>query len=163
MIQLKMDQAVTLTLLSLFQFNGAFGCQLSSLEIKERPHFLSRNFTNILVSWKSDGCDELTKVKIIIEHQQFLGCQNFRRNFNLIEKTVEDSGLVIMENLFHFSNYSIKICAIDNCISQNFSTRESVPRVRVQVSPVRYDYKDSETQLSFNWRPPLASHCDKFQ
>lgn len=163
MIQSRMDQAIVL-LLILFRVIPSFsGCQLSGLEIKERPHFLSRNFTNILVSWRSNGCEESSIVRISVKHLKYLGCKDLRRDSDVIEKQVEDSGLVIVEDLHHYSNYSIKICVKEDCISQPFSTRESVPRVRVQSSPINYDHQDNESQLSFNWRPPLSSQCDKLQ
>ena len=31
-----------------------------------------------------------------------------------------------------------------------------------QKSSLNYDYKDTETSLTFNWRPPRQSECDKF-
>ena len=138
-------------------------CELKNVEILELPHFQNNNFTNIHVSWEI-SCKNAVQIKV--NHLNFMACNSMKRDYKTKELKVEEGNSVIVENLHHYSNYKLSICILPDCsteINQNFTTKESVPRVKVRESLLDYDHKDTERQLTFNWRPPLQSQCDQYQ
>ena len=151
-------------------------CELSNLEIRELPMMQSSNSTSLHLSWEHSHCgtrhcaplvshcDDETKITVKLSHLQYLGCRNsVRRDFKKIVREVENSGLIIIQDIHIFSKYSVQLCIENVCnITQEYSTKERLPRVTVEPSPYNFDHKDTETQLTFNWRPPKQSQCPHF-
>ena len=142
-------------------------CLFKNLNVLELPHFQNRNSTNVLVSWsrQKDKCQDLG-VKLSLKHKKFKACSNDRRDIKTSERNITSgANSIILENLYHFSSYELTICSLSDCTNMTrvtFETKESVPRVSAQRSSLNYDYKDTETSLTFNWRPPRQSECDQF-
>ena len=141
-------------------------CLIKSLDVLELPHFQNRNSTNVLVSWqKQDNkCQDLG-VKLSLDHRKFKACSHDKRDMKTSGRNITSgANSIILENLHHFSSYELTICPLLDCTnitSIHFETKESVPRVSAQKSSLDYDYKDTETSLTFNWRPPHQSQCDQ--
>ena len=158
---------VTTTVLQLLLVAGAgAGCGLGGLEVVELPHFRHRRATAVLVSWEpAPPCSR--PVQLTLVHRAFRGCPpGQQRDLGNVNSVVNGSNSVIVEDLHHFSNYTLNICFLPGCAeikSLNFSTKESVPRVKVQESPLSYAFRDTPTQLTFSWRPALRSQCALYQ
>ena len=140
-------------------------CKIKDVESIELPQFLRRNSTNILLSWRTEECDGDEVMKISVIHMEYLACHGNRKDYE-IQEILGDGGSVMLEELHHFSEYRIELCPVSSCEEQHthglaVRTSQSVPRVRAGHSPV--DYRDTDTSLTFNWRPPLSSQCDLYQ
>ena len=142
-------------------------CRFENLAVLELPHFQNRNSTNVLISWKKqeEQCKDLG-VKLSFKHKKFKACFHNKRDLKTPARNITiavDS--IIQENLHHYSSYELSVCSLKDCSNRtkiNFETKESVPRVLAQKSSLNYDYKDTETSLTFSWRPPHQSQCDHF-
>ena len=158
---------LSVTFLLQIVFEAHSLCLFKNLDVLELPHFQNRNSTNVLVSWQrqEDNCQDLG-VKLSLKHKKFKACSNDRRDMKTSERNITSgANSIILENLYHYSSYELTICPLSNCTNMTrvpFETKESVPRVSAQKSSLNYDYKDTETSLTFNWRPPRQSECDKF-
>ena len=142
-------------------------CSYNTPEVLELPHFQNRNFTNVLVSWEKQekGCQDLG-LKLTLRHEKFKACPRYKRDLDISERNITSgTNSIILENLLHFSIYKLTICSLSKCQSFKeimFETKESVPRLSALRSSINYDYKDTETSLTFNWRPPPQSQCDLY-
>ena len=141
-------------------------CKIKNLDVLELPHFQNRNSTNVFVSWQQqeNQCQDLG-VKLSLKHQKFKSCPHNKRDFKTFERNITSrADSIILENLHHYSSYELTICPLLDCTNITrirFETKESVPRVLAEKSSLNYDYKDTETSLTFNWRPPPQSACDQ--
>ena len=142
-------------------------CQVTQLQTLELPKFHHRNSTNVLVSWSNQDCNEVIKITAV--HLRYLGCQRNKKDFEKKEILTDGgSDSVIIENLHHYSEYRMEVCPESRCslslTEVVVTTKPSVPLVRVaETLSDLYDYKDNQTSLTFNWRPPPSSQCQLYQ
>ena len=116
-------------------------CELENVEILELPHFQNNNFTNVHVSWEAN-CEKSVRIKV--NHLNYIACNSMKRDYKTKEVTIEEGNSVIVENLHHYSNYELSICLIPDCAKETnlkFTTKESVPRVKVRESLFDFDHK----------------------
>ena len=166
--QKKMRQSYLLWIYCSFSISLAKHCRVTELQSLELPRFHHNNSTNVLVSWSNEDCASDEVIKITAVHLRYLGCQRFKKDFEKKEILTDGgSSSAIIENLHHYSEYRLEVCPESRCplslTELQVTTKASVPGVRaVESLTGLYDYRDTETSLTFNWRPPASSECQLY-